>query len=135
MSNWHIPATPAPPRPWTDEEWTRAKAMMADGYGYGDIGARIGRTSRAVKAKFQKKNLTPAQRNARAEYQRRKRAEDVSRRQIEGLTFVRAQKNEVEQVILERNMRASLAPRDMTAAFFGDPLPGYSALDKRGARQ
>lgn len=31
----------------------------------------------------------------------------------------------------DRNIRVNLAPRDLTAAFFGDPLPGYSVLDKR----
>ena len=31
----------------------------------------------------------------------------------------------------DRDRRAELEPRDLTAWFFGDPLPGMSALDRR----
>lgn len=34
-------------------------------------------------------------------------------------------------VLAEREYRLALAPRDLTAALFGDPLPGYSALERR----
>lgn len=34
-------------------------------------------------------------------------------------------------VLAEREHRLAVNPRDYTAAFFGDPLPGYSALDRR----
>jgi len=37
------------------------------------------------------------------------------------------------RVLEEREHRLSLEPRSITASFFGDPLPGYSALDR--ARQ
>jgi hypothetical protein len=36
-----------------------------------------------------------------------------------------------ETVISERDRRQALTPRSFTAAWQGDPLPGYSALDKR----
>ncbi len=32
--------------------------------------------------------------------------------------------------LAEREQRLALAPRDLTAEIFGDPLPGYSALEK-----
>jgi hypothetical protein len=32
---------------------------------------------------------------------------------------------------IDRRHRQSLEPRDLTAAFCGDPLPGYSALERR----
>lgn len=35
-------------------------------------------------------------------------------------------------VMAERDVRLATAPRDITAEFFGDPLPGYSALDRKG---
>ncbi|RJP47919.1 MAG: hypothetical protein C4583_15585 [Anaerolineaceae bacterium] len=35
-----------------------------------------------------------------------------------------------EEVLAERERRRQLAHRDQTASFCGDPLPGYSALDK-----
>ena len=33
--------------------------------------------------------------------------------------------------LADRDRRANLEPRDLTAWFFGDPLPGMSALDRR----
>lgn len=36
-----------------------------------------------------------------------------------------------QKVLDERDYRLSLPPRDLTAAFFGDPAPGYSALERR----
>jgi hypothetical protein len=33
--------------------------------------------------------------------------------------------------LADRDRRANLEPRDLTAWFFGDPLPGMSALDLR----
>lgn len=35
-------------------------------------------------------------------------------------------------VIAERDVRLATEPRDLTASFFGDPLPGWSALDRKG---
>jgi hypothetical protein len=35
------------------------------------------------------------------------------------------------QPLSDRDRRANLEPRDVTAWFFGDPLPGMSALDRR----
>lgn len=37
--------------------------------------------------------------------------------------------------LADRDHRALLEPRSQTAAFFGDPLPGYSELDRRRARE
>jgi hypothetical protein len=33
--------------------------------------------------------------------------------------------------LADRDRRAELEPHDLTAWFFGDPLPGMSALDRR----
>lgn len=35
------------------------------------------------------------------------------------------------EVLAEREFRLSLSPRDLSAAIFGDPPPGYSALERR----
>jgi hypothetical protein len=34
----------------------------------------------------------------------------------------------------ECDRRSATAPRDLTAAVLGDPLPGFSALERRGGR-
>jgi len=36
-----------------------------------------------------------------------------------------------EAVLIDRARRMSLEHTSITASFFGDPLPGYSALDRR----
>lgn len=36
-----------------------------------------------------------------------------------------------DSVLVDRDRRYHLAPRNLTAAFFGDPLPGYSAAERR----
>jgi|SRR5581483_8246679 len=38
-----------------------------------------------------------------------------------------------DDVLRERDERRAVAPRSLTAAVLGDPLPGYSALDRRQA--
>ncbi len=35
-----------------------------------------------------------------------------------------------ERVLIDREKREKLRPKDCTAAFFGNPLPGYSALER-----
>ena len=37
-----------------------------------------------------------------------------------------------DSVLAERAARLALSPRDLTAAIAGDPLPGRSALERRG---
>lgn len=39
-----------------------------------------------------------------------------------------------DHVKAERDRRLALAPRDLTAAIAGDPLPGMSALEKKRQR-
>lgn len=36
-----------------------------------------------------------------------------------------------QHVLNERDRRNRIRPRDLTAAIFGDPLPGYSALERK----
>ena len=36
-----------------------------------------------------------------------------------------------DEVLSDRDRRMDLSPRDLSAALCGDPLPGYSALDRR----
>ena len=46
---------------------------------------------------------------------------------------VAAHKNKFipDEVEADRDARKELRPRDLTAQLLGDPLPGYSALDRR----
>lgn len=46
---------------------------------------------------------------------------------VEPSTFIKPTDNEIR----ERDYRATLTHQSITAAFCGDPLPGYSALDRK----
>lgn len=47
------------------------------------------------------------------------------------IQFERAIIRPSAELIAERDRRLSQMPRDLTAALCGDPLPGYSALERR----
>lgn len=132
MSHWHIPQKRELPRPWTAEEWQEAQRLKTDGLGADAIAEKLGRSRKAVRAKFQKENLTPEQRRKRTEYERSRRGVEIKTRQIAGITFVVAPDTRAVEAFKERDERLRQSPRDLTSALMGDPLPGYSALE-RGA--
>lgn len=134
MTHWHIPAKRELPRPWTAEEWQSAQDMRSQGLGFDDIAVRLGRSGKAVREKFAKNDLTPEQRQQRAEYRRRQRSMGTKTKQIAGMTFSAPLTKPANPAFAERDYRLSLTPHDLTAAIFGDPLPGYSALDRRAGR-
>jgi hypothetical protein len=47
------------------------------------------------------------------------------------LQFERPAPKPDTKLLAERDRRLSIAPRDLTAQLLGDPLPGFSALDRR----
>lgn len=64
------------------------------------------------------------------------RSKNTVNEQLNGLRghrVVREVKDEriPPEVLADRDRRYELHHRDYTAAFFGDPLPGYSALEQR----
>ncbi|MCP1832802.1 hypothetical protein [Bradyrhizobium sp. USDA 4545] len=95
-------------RPWTDAEHRRMLKMKAEGHKWPAIGAALGRTEYAVAARY------------------REHASDggISRN-------VRKAQSEA---FIARQAIYDLPPRSLTAEFFGDPLPGRSALDRRNAK-
>lgn len=94
---------------WTDAEKRKLLDMLADGYGYDDIAAEIGVSGPAVRAK----------------HRYLQRGEKIAK-------TMRDNKKLFPVLAAARDIRAAaLDRRDITAAFFGDPAPGYSALDRR----
>ncbi|MES5483604.1 hypothetical protein QMZ05_12670 [Bradyrhizobium sp. INPA03-11B] len=92
-------------RPWTDDEHRRMLKMKADGHKWPAIGAALHRTAYAVAARY------------------REHTGDI------GISRnVRKAQSEAFQA---RQAIYDLPPRSLTAEFFGDPLPGRSALDRR----
>jgi len=118
---------------WTAEETARALKMRADGMSTSYIAEVLGRTPKAVKVRICRLSMTPEERESRNKYERDRRAQENTTK-IAEIKF-EAHKSKVPNGVLsERNVRSGLQHRDLTAAFFNDPLPGYSALDRRVAR-
>lgn len=93
-------------RPWTDEEQWQAQKLYAEHQSYKVVGRIMGRSDSTIRDRLQ---------GLRGPCQTR-RVDDT---------------RVPDSVLQDRDRRMQLAPRDLTAAFFGDPLPGMSALERR----
>lgn len=91
---------------WTDAKWKRAQAMRAEGFQNFAIGEELGLTDVQVGYKFN--NELYAQRAAR----------DKKRLEAE----------------MDKRDALFAQPQSLTASICGDPMPGRSALDRRGTR-
>ncbi len=91
------------PKPWTEQELNHAKLLERNGYKHSQIAKLLDRATTSVTNK-----LNPPQPRGfhRIEVARLKAAAELR--------------------------KAAADRRSPTATFFGDPPPGYSALDERG---
>jgi hypothetical protein len=106
----------APRRPWTDHEVARAKAMRAAGHSYTAIDIALDRYVGATQQKLTYGLKHVAARAERDHTTGGLRAPDC--------------------VLADRDARAAaLDRRTPTQEFFGDPPPGYSALDRQRKSQ
>lgn len=99
--------------PWTMADDQTARKMRAQNYSLAAISQRLDRDRGLVSRKLRQPPMTSDER----------RYNSVNRI---GSSFVVP-----ARVIEERDVRLAVSPSNLTAAFFGDPLPGYSALDRR----
>lgn len=78
--------------------------------------------------------FTKIEREARRERYNKRRAQ-IEREDwkyvYQGYAVRKEEYRPSEEALAERAQRLSQAPRDLTAALCGDPLPGYSALERR----
>lgn len=119
--------------PWSSEQIARAVQMKAAGEEVGAIALAVGRSIKAVQVKLSILNETPERRASRQlKHAERCRANRPGSRKIAGVGFFYPQSKKPDcDVLQEREIRLGTEPRDLTAAFFGDPRPGYSALERR----
>lgn len=90
---------------WSAEMWQRAVELHDEGMSYDDIAGELGLTTKQVSIKFTN------------EHYEHKAASERSK---------------IAPRLAERDARLAAADRrSQTAQFFGDPPPGYSALDKK----
>jgi hypothetical protein len=115
---------------WTTKELHDLRHLHGTGMTYEALAERFGRSVSAIKAQLQ--HFTVGGNRLRE----RRARENARRRDMYGRGVkinshphrgVRPDLDAVEEMYKRRQ----LEPRSGTAAIMGDPLPGYSALDKR----
>jgi len=116
-------------RLWTAEDDEEFQRLCTQPLTYAQIGQRIGRSKGAVEQHFHKMHLDAAQRQARAEYNRRYQRETRAHACAGSGRASKPALRIPADVLAERD-RAFSAARDLTAEIFGDPRPGRSALDR-----
>lgn len=94
---------------WSRDEIDRAAALYDEHRNYKKVARIMGRDDSMIRGYLQGRHLGP----------------------YRDFLFTRDPRDIPPSVIDDRDRRADLAPRDLTAAFFGDPLPGRSALERR----
>lgn len=119
-------------RPWSIEEMTRLVNLRAEQKSYAEIADLLGRTRQSVRSKLKNSSFTPEQLLRRAKNAKiwRELSEKGERR-VHPNGWDKPSSRPPADLIAERDRRSAMAPRDLTAAMFGDPLPGYSALERR----
>lgn len=117
---------------WDEKKLKRLYEMRKQNVRIDDMAADLGVKKRTLERRLYWDSMTPEKRKARQEriYARRREEAKGNRRIIVEQVAV-SERPGAEQ-IRDRDERMTLAPRDLTALFCGDPLPGHSALDKRG---
>lgn len=121
---------------WTQKEIKQLKKLLADGLSHAVIGERMNRTEAAVQFKLRSLSASEKQlrrwKDAANAKRRLKRAQERLELNRNAVRRVEDNSNfQVPPAVLEdRSRRRELEHQSLTSAFFGDPLPGYSALDQ-----
>lgn len=121
---------------WSREEWEKAQAMLAEGFLRETVAAELGRTLVQLRQKIAWEKMSPEVREMK-----RNRI-NAWRRAKAALKPAQPVRHRVPSPILEKappelfveRARRQMVQRDLTGEFFGDPPPGYSALDRREQR-
>lgn len=125
---------------WSTEEWQRAAELLKI-HEWRVVAVMIKRPAGSLKEKIRWENMTDEHRQQRRDQLKARRLTlketAPSRRRRKPTTpiiQVDPRPRVCKQALAERAARRDLEHRDLTGAFFGDPLPGYSALDQREQR-
>lgn len=111
-------------RAWTAEETEQLESLLVTGSLHKDIAAKLGRTIYSVRKRIEWLYMTPQQRELGRQRQIRRRQKK----------YKKSVHNDARTILNARPTPEMLAERDrrlaLPAPAFGDPLPGYSALDR-----
>lgn len=125
-----------PQRIWTPEEIETLHRLRRIKTPIAAICAELGRTVHSVKHRLEWDGKTAESRQKRRARIKQRRAEvsgaGVGRHDLNSLNLeLGVGPRPTSELLCERDRRLQIAPRDLTAALCGDPLPGFSALDRR----
>lgn len=149
-------------KPWSEEDVAQLRLYVAEGLTPEEIGRKMDRPAGGIKTKIKRIKGTPVKRrvpwtkedldklvhlkeSAKLSWDEisarlnrpsgtvYSKYEYLKNQAAFGPRHAECRENIPALILTEQRHRQSLTPRDLTAAFFGDPLPGYSALDRRGA--
>lgn len=115
---------------WTAEDWQRVQDMLKVGKTPLQIGSSIGRSAHQVRSKIQWER-TPEQKREerRIQVNARRHASGEYKSTPRPHGYVSAHRP--APAMLEEAQRRLYAPRTISQELFGDPPPGYSALDRK----
>ena len=121
---------------WTQKQDETIKTMRMAGATFEEIAVELNKAVSTVHNRLRWISMTPEQRQIRAQQIReRKRKGNPKHPYLKGMRIRDLNDHYTvvpcPKALAERDWRAGLAPRDLTAALCGDPLPGMSALDRR----
>lgn len=136
----HNPEPPARPsnlgkklRRWTYSEITRLYRLCEAGKTRAEMAVELEMSEERIRQRLQLEDqssvLGAARKKRRMAQRLATKAEQKTPRLYRDLVI--AGPKPTEQALTDRALRFAAAPRDFTAAFCGDPLPGYSALERR----
>jgi hypothetical protein len=121
-------------RKWTKEETETLVRLRKLSVSFQEIASALNRTRKAVEWRWQVIHFTPDHKERRRQTKNANAYKyRVRPKKQNPLRFVPEKMLAPDVVLIERDIRLS-APRTITAHIFGDPPPGYSALDKREVR-
>jgi hypothetical protein len=119
--------------PWSARLEQRMRRLYLQGEPRWFIADACGVDKPTIANRMKNQRFTMEERKQRKEnYQRRRH--QIKREEERGVYSYENRTEEyrpTEAVLVERAIRAAIPPRDLTAEFFGDPKPGYSALERR----
>lgn len=128
-------------KPWSQEDMATAYEMNRNGYSQQRIGDALGRSKSSVQSYLQRK-IDPARfavlqglNKERRKTQQEKaaiRRQKYADRRLHGATAPVDHYADAA-ALAERDRRKQLEHSTYTARFMGDPLPGYSARDRKQA--
>jgi hypothetical protein len=120
-------------KPWTTKETQTLLRMRRLGATFEQIAGVLRRSESSTEGRYRFFYLDAEKKSRRAEQVRaRRRAERVLLRRGRDAPVNRVEtvKPDIE-AIADRDYRRGLAPASLIGTVVGDPLPGYSALDRR----